>query len=130
MTNNPTDWMAAYQAEQQKRQAQLPILKVTLLDELSRHGVMSVTVTYDGEGDSGQIHEITASNAITDLADLPHAVQQQVEEFAWAVLDVYHSGYENNDGGFGQLTIDVTSRSAELDHNDRVVESVNTTTEV
>jgi hypothetical protein len=85
---------------------------------------------YDGEGDSGQIHEIRASNAITDLADLPHVLQQQVEEFAWAVLDVYHGGYENSDGGFGQLAIDVKSRSVELDHNDRVIEAVNTTTEV
>jgi hypothetical protein len=130
MTNDPTDLLARYQAEQEKRRAQLPILKNALLDVLSRQGIATVTVTYDGEGDSGQIQEIHALNAADKSIDLSHDLRDQVDEFTWGVLDSYHGGFENNDGGYGELTIDVAARTVLLDHNDRIVEAYSTSTEV
>ena len=34
-------------------------------------------------------------------------LQEALDDFAWAVLDAYHDGFENNDGGFGTIVIDV-----------------------
>lgn len=130
MTYNPTGWMAAYQAERQKRQAQLPILKDALLEELSRHGIAIVIVHYDGEGDSGQTEDIEAFNSTSDTMDLAGPLRRKINDFTWGVLDIYHDGFVNNDGGYGELTIDVAARSVRLDHNDRVIEALSTTTEV
>jgi len=37
-----------------------------------------------------------------DYSSLPQAL----EEFAWALLRVYHDGFENNEGGYGTIEID------------------------
>src|SRR5262245_48050773 len=101
MTNDPTDWLATYQAEQQKRQAHLPVLKDALLDALSRHDISTVAVDYHGESDSGQINGIAAFDGTDSSVKLPEALDKQIEEFAWELLDVYHAGFEDNDGGYG-----------------------------
>ena len=53
-----------------------------------------------------------------------------MDDFAWTILAEYHCGFENNDGGFGTITVNAAEATVTLDHNDRVVESVNTTSEV
>ena len=42
----------------------------------------------------------------------------------------FHDGFEINDGGYGTIRIDVAKRTVILDHDDRVIETVNTRTEV
>ena len=130
MTNNLTVWMARYQAEQQQRQAQLPVLKNAMLENLSRHGIASVIIDYDGEGDSGQIEGMAAFGDTDQPIALAGDLHDQIEDFAWRVLEVHHNGYEINDGGYGDITIDVANRTVVLDHNARFSDSVNTTTEV
>ncbi|OZA04478.1 MAG: hypothetical protein B7Y02_16365, partial [Rhodobacterales bacterium 17-64-5] len=51
----------AVQAEQAVREAELrPANKDRLFDALTAAGISHVTVTFDGEGDSGQIESIAA----------------------------------------------------------------------
>lgn len=119
MTNNPTNWLARYQAEWQQRHAQLPILKNALLNELSRHGIVSAVIEYDGEGDSGQIEGLAAFGASDQLIALARPLHDQIEEFAWEVLAAHHDGFENNDGGYGDIAIDVTKRTVVRNHNAR-----------
>lgn len=136
-----TDWLSSYNADIERQKLALPQHKDALLDVLRAAGVANVTVTYDGEGDSGQTdspHAITQDGSGIDLATLtapdPQAastegaakpalqLSQLVENFLWAVLDVHHAGFEINDGGFGELTIDVTERSVILEHSHRVMQ--------
>ncbi|SRR5581483_4333289 len=120
--------------------------KAALLQVLKDKGIAHAEVEYDGEGDSGQVNDIRFLDA--DNAELQPAgavtvslvgdpkpneyetLQDAVESFVWDLLHAYHSGFENNEGGHGTITIDVAKGSVLLDHNDRVIDVVNTMTEV
>jgi hypothetical protein len=120
--------------------------KTALLKRLKRRRITLVEIGYDGEGDDGQIHDVAAYDRgqkpvaldgnvriILGDADGPlrartlHAV---LEEFAWLLLSHYHGGFENNEGGCGSIVIDVVKGRVTLDHNDRIIEYCNRTTEV
>lgn len=128
-------------AEQDRR---LQEAKTPLLGALNSIGVSMVVVEYDGEGDSGQINSVSAAAvdgttvALTD--PVPVAIKELwpgygtleavIEALAWDALAVYHGGFENNDGGYGTLTINVTEGKFLLEHNDRFVDVHSTDTEV
>jgi hypothetical protein len=106
--------------------------KAAILKALKSAKIGFVVIHYDGEGDSGQVHDILAYHR-PDLL-IPRKITNELREvldaFAWAILDLYHDGFEISDGGCGEIKIDVAKRSVILDHNDRVTEFVNTMTEV
>jgi hypothetical protein len=60
--------------------------------------------TYNGYGDSGEINEdeIGWGNPVYELA--------------YDVIDLYHSGWENNDGADGQIIIDLENKKIQLYH--------------
>lgn len=121
-------------------------VKRRLLKALRARGIARVQIEYDGEGDSGQIGEITAHDARGKIVALNHPIRLAlrdgerptrygslggaIDDLAWTILGHYHDGFVNNDGGFGTISIDVAEATVTLDHNDRVVDSVNTTTQV
>jgi hypothetical protein len=116
--------------------------KSALLKALAARRIATVEITYDGEGDSGQIQDIVAvdiGNArvpldrqvTTALSDGKEpTLSEAIDDFAWTVLQEYHGGFENNDGGYGTIAIDVAKGIVTLDHNDRYTDVVNSTTEV
>ena len=120
--------------------------KRAMLRALRARGIATVTIEYDGEGDSGQIGDILACDAKQHPVDIERPVQlalyrgkaaseydslrEALDDFAWLLLAHFHDGFENNEGGFGTIRIDVAKRSVILDHDDRVIETVNTRTEV
>uniref|UniRef100_UPI003F5CF31B DUF6878 family protein n=3 Tax=Roseobacteraceae TaxID=2854170 RepID=UPI003F5CF31B len=53
---------------------------------------------------------------------LPEALVTEVGDFAWSLAYHHHPGLENNEGGYGTLTWEITSDSITLDHADRYVE--------
>jgi len=121
-------------------------VKQRLLKALRAHGFVKIYIDYDGEGDQGQIESISTEGAnrqpvsleartrvVLSTCDAPSTFRsfaEVLDEFAWMILAHYHDGFENNDGGFGTITIDVRSATITLDHNDRVVDCSNTRTEV
>jgi hypothetical protein len=138
------DWFARLKAEEQERRERLPAAKKALLAALKRSRARRVTIDYDGEGDSGQIGEVAAESATGRPVDLVRKItlnlrgepyqyatlQEALEDFAWVVLAVYHSGFENNEGGFGTLSFDVRKGTVTLEHNDRIIEVSTSLTEV
>jgi hypothetical protein len=112
---------------------------------LRARGIALVEIPYDGEGDNGQIGYLCAFSAKDRQVDIDQPVRlalrdgekptryaslrDALEDFAWLVLDHYHGGFENNDGGYGDITICTARRAVVISHNDRVMEAVNTTTE-
>ncbi len=58
------------------------------------------------------------------------SLTEGLDAFAWSVLDLYHAGFENNEGGFGSIEIDVAKGAITVDHNDRIVEVCNSMMEV
>lgn len=103
---------------------------------LEAHGIARIVIAYDGGGDSGQINEVAAEAADGGSVALPAvgcerfatgydgsvvvdvtSLEAALEEIGTEALAAYHSGWENNDGAFGTVTIDVAARTATLDHN-------------
>jgi len=120
--------------------------KRALLKALRTRGITSVSIEYDGEGDSGQIDGILAWDAKDKPVDINQPVRlalypgkpasdygslrEALDDFAWLLLGHFHDGFVDNEGGFGTIRIDVAERSVILDHDARVIETVNTRTEV
>jgi len=67
-------------------------------------------LVYNGGGDSGQIDE---------PIDLP----QDIEYLGYEIIDVYHSGWENNEGADGRIVIDFNQRTISLYHEQYYDES-------
>jgi hypothetical protein len=112
--------------------------KAALMSALKAAGITSITVNFDGVGDSGQIEEVTAFAGNTPAA-LPNPsieiriacwgdpeiettvnpLPEAVEALCYGYLEQTHDGWENNDGAYGEFTIDVETNSIELDFNAR-----------
>ena len=144
MSNKKPEWLVELEIEEKRRRAKLGLAKIALLGALKSSRIDAVSIAYDGEGDSGQLTDISASTArgkatklrgsvVLDLDGRPyryHSLAEALDAFTWAVLQAYHRGFENNEGGYGTLTIDVARGTVMLDHNDRIIEVSNKLTEV
>ena len=119
MTNSETTFaetMAKWHAE---REAANKAARGELLPQLRALGIAQVTAEYEGYGDSGNIEDVTVQPSGLKL---PDDLRTKIEDFAWSVAYHQHPGFENNEGGYGTLTWDVTADSIALDHADRYVE--------
>ncbi|SEO05623.1 hypothetical protein SAMN04488103_11149 [Gemmobacter aquatilis] len=116
--------------------------KDRLFDGLMAAGITHVTVTFDGEGDSGQIESIAAWNGETAV-DFPPveiayaaltwddpevemrqlSLEDAVEQLAYDFLSDTHGGWENNDGAYGEFCFDAAARSIHLEFNERFTSS-------
>lgn len=137
MSADFTEYLARH-AEQMRRLDECrPTNIAALFDALAATGITTVIVTFDGYGDSGQIESIDASNAdgaiplpTGEIAlvqpgegdateHVPTPIEQAIEELAYDLLRDTHAGWENNDGAFGELSLNVAARTISLDHNER-----------
>jgi len=144
MTKALDNWLAEHEANLKRRRDKLSAAKAALVAALKASRVATVTIAYDGEGDSGQVNDIAATNArgkpvqlrgsvVLELDGVPccyNCLSEAIDAFTWEVLALYHDGFVNNEGGYGTLTIDVRKSKVTLDHNDRIIEVSNTLTEV
>ena len=107
--------------------------KVAVFDALANAGITSVTVTFNGGGDSGQIEDIRADAgdkavALPDIQiEIQHALwegkldrvetpfREAIEQLCFDCLSQEHCGWENNDGGSGDFLFHVEDRRIELD---------------
>ena len=123
----------------------LPLKKSALFDALAAAGIQAVVIEFDGCGDSGQLENITGLDAENAEIPLPEAnieirevqfegprtlvvkrsVRDVLETLAYDLLEQTHDGWENGDGGHGEFTFDVATRSITLDYNERFTDSTN-----
>ena len=54
-------------------------------------------------------------------------ISAAVESLAYDVLEQTHSGWEDNDGAYGDIVFDVAERTITLDYNERYTASENYT---
>ena len=123
----------------------LPLNKSALFDALSAAAIQTVVIEFDVGGDSGQLENITGLDAENAEIPLPEAnieirevqfegpsilvvkrpVRDVLETLAYDFLEQTHDGWENGDGGHGEFTFDVATRSITLDYNERFTDSTN-----
>ncbi|GFE67224.1 DUF6878 family protein [Litoreibacter roseus] len=119
MTKPQTDYTAMMEKWRLERETALKTARAELIAALRALGVTEVIAEYEGYGDSGNVEDITLQpNEVT----LNEALSRQLEDFAWSVAYNQHPGFENNEGGYGTLTWDISADSITLDHADRYVE--------
>lgn len=117
---------------------------------LIAHQITYVTVSFDGGGDDGSINDISfdpgdqntpVKNApveylatarlfddgrwTTQLAPQQTTLSEAIEELTYDYLNETGVDWCNNDGGFGELVIDVAQNTVSLDINVRYTESNN-----
>lgn len=107
--------------------------KQAVFAALRARAIATVSVRFNGEGDSGQIETITAFSDGTTVAlqatpvDICHAswegklissqirLEEAIEELCFDYLSQEHGGWENNDGGQGEFTFRVEDTSIDLE---------------
>ena len=139
--------MAQIDAYQQEREAANRALRDQMLVLLRTAGVDTVTTHYDAYGDSGNIEELVllpeilaptvAPEGAPELAgaaapdgDVAHPIEaddprvtaaqrEQLCDLLWNIVYGLHPGFENNDGGFGEIEWDIAADSITIEHNQR-----------
>jgi hypothetical protein len=84
-------------------------------------GIKKITYEYSGEGDSGAMDNVTFYP--TPSVEIPETLKTALENCAWQFIP---SGFENNEGGSGLLTIDITTHKMHLEHSERIIETNDT----
>src|ERR1035441_1962565 len=125
--------------------------KAAVMSARAAAGITSVTVAFDGYGDSGQIESIAAQsgevtvqlpdsfvaivdsddegtsssdeNAAESDGDTPLA--EAIESLCYEYLEEAHGGWEVNDGAYGTFVFTVPDGSVVLDFNLRFSDSEN-----
>jgi hypothetical protein len=115
--------------------------KTVVFDALSAAGITSVTIEFDGEGDSGQIESVIACQGEAQVPIPEQALTLQsaswdgkevrprempfdeaIERLCYDYLEETHGGWENNDGAFGDFKLSVADRTVELEFHGRYMD--------
>lgn len=116
--------------------------KTVLFDALAAAGIETVTVIFDGYGDSGQIERIDVEPGegtillpadrieiarttweSPEIERQTQTVREAIETLVYDFLRQAHDGWENSDGAYGEFTFDVAERTIKLDYNERYTSS-------
>jgi hypothetical protein len=108
-----------------------------VFDALTAAGITSVTVDFDGAADSGQIDDIHCEGSAADIQEITVNIRAvewgcepteqsatlyaAIEDLCYGYLEQQHDGWEINEGAFGDFTLDVASRTVDLEFNGRFV---------
>jgi len=135
---DPNEFLERYRAWETEAASFIPGNKDRLFTVLASAGVTRVVVTFDGQGDSGHIEDVTAFNGGAQIAlpktpveiitrhygaDAPHVevspAAEAIETLAYHLLANTHGGWENNEGAFGEFVFDVEQGAISLEFNER-----------
>ena len=96
-----TDFYAQILESQRRAAEQRVETRATLLSELRTLGVTNIEVQYEGYGDSGNVEDVVVT---PDAITLTEELRRRVEDFGWDFAYALSPGFENNEGGYGELT--------------------------
>ena len=113
------DFAAKWKREGEERAKANHVERQQLFKELRAAGVTLVTVSYNGSGDSGDVE----ATVLEGGGDGAKAFEERCSDAAMAALEDKHSGWEINEGAFGNVVFDITKGKVRLEHNHRVESS-------
>jgi len=120
-----------------------PANKAALFEGLASAGIYTVTLMFDGSGDSGQIESLDAFSGENVIMPLPEAaiafkevvwggllvvtrqrgITDVIETMANALLEQTHEGWEDSEGAYGEFTFAVEGQTITLEYNERHMEA-------
>lgn len=102
-----------------------------ILAALSAHNVTSIEIEYSGQGDEGDIDDVefyaTSEDgtlsmwdppAKTPDAELYSTAHELFGNFAYERLEKLYSGWENNEGARGTISIDLVANTVAIEHGE------------
>ena len=126
-----------------------------LLTALAALAITQLVVRYEGGGDSGDVSELEIFPESLAQANIAHtlkveqltyhclageyqdgeyryflqeqesSIDSALRDFVLTWVDAHHGGWENNDGGSGTMTINVTEGTFRLEHSEYYTECSN-----
>lgn len=127
--------------------------KTLLLEALKRAGAIQATVNYHGGGDEGLCNDAearTPEGKVVDLSETTVVFRKQhhlndgqwtttmvkheqplgcaLSDYAMEAVDRYHGGWENGEGGCGEVFFDCEHNTINIKHNNYVIETAYTET--
>lgn len=111
------DYQKRRELEQQKhagefRQTTLPLLKSL--------GIEKVVGGYSGYGDSGDLHDLACVGPGGNPVEIDDALRATLVNFLYEYLP---DGYEINEGGQGDVTLNLQTMRVEVEHQENVIET-------
>jgi Family of unknown function (DUF6878) len=109
-----TDWQKHRQDRLFEQRQALAALRERLVEQ----EITSIEAHYDGAGDSGMVESVTflAGEQTIEVTDQDSLV---VEGFVEALVQSHEPGWEDNEGSFGIVRIDLATRAVTLEHFSR-----------
>lgn len=82
-------------------------------------GIREVQADYDGVGDSGQFEQFLYLHESKSEISVSESLHKEVEALLYALLELRHDGWENNDGAFGIFRWNLADGTIEQAHHQR-----------
>ena len=96
-----------------KRKAALMDTRDALLADLRALGVTEILGRYDGYGDSGNSEYVGCSPSTVEI---DNALIQKIQDFIWVMAYDQSPGFENNEGGEGELIWNIETDKIAIEH--------------
>lgn len=111
-----------YKTSQEDREKAAKEALIAIMPELFAAGMFKIHASYNGEGDSGDIDEVYATDVNDNYFPWPDSLSElrdKVREILWVFIP---GGFEINDGSMGEITIELSARKVSHEHKDRVID--------
>ena len=112
----PVNWaeiQARMKMAEVKRKAALMDARAALLADLRALGVTEIEGRYDGYGDSGNSEYV---GCCPSTVEIDNRLIQKLQNFVWDMAYIQSPGFENNDGGEGDLTWNIETDKITIEH--------------
>jgi hypothetical protein len=104
-------------------------LKTKIIPRLEQLGIAAVQATYSGYGDSGSIQTIDYLDATHKPVDIERVAPTITPEVERALDQFLPDGFEINEGGQGDITIEVRKGVVRIEHQENYTQTHDTTEE-
>ncbi len=104
-------------------------LKAEIIPRLKQWGVSKVKAEYSGYGDSGCINHIAYLDAKDQPVNMDMVRAASDPDIERVLYEFLPAGFDINEGGQGDVTIDVQAGTVKLDHQENYTETRDSTQE-
>jgi len=106
---------------EQRRIERFSKLREKFVPDLRKRNVASVVLDYDGSGDSTSDYTLVFLNSGgTQINMGTYSDENELVDLLFCAVP---EGYENNEGGYGQVILDVNAGTVRNEHSQRYTES-------
>jgi hypothetical protein len=118
---NWPQWIDDYERRRELEQRKLTgEFRQQTLPALQSLGIEKVVGGYSGYGDSGDLHDLKCVGPEDKPVEIDDALRATLVSFLYEFLP---DGYEINEGGQGDITLNLQTMRIELEHQENIIET-------